>query len=184
MMNVAVILNGDQVYVEELIRENARLTIQVEAERQRRRELEAALARLKLERESLSSQTGQMEENVDLAEGKQEQQAGTVPEPMPARIGSHRHSEEGAKGIVILYCESCGNMFTTFLKERTQQFVCRCGGRIDLARPMARFRYSCPCCEKKTWGSTNVEEPSIETKCLCGNPVVLAWNPRSKEYRG
>lgn len=183
-MSAAVILNGDQVYLDELVRENARLTVQVEVERQRRRELEAALARLKAEKESLSGGGEQLEAGVDSAEGKREQQADAVPEPMPVRIGSHRHSEEGAKGIVILYCESCGNSFATFLKERKQQFVCRCGGHIDLTRPMARFRYSCPCCEKKTWGSTNVEEPSIETKCLCGNPVVLAWNPRSKEYRG
>ena len=68
MMNATVILNGDQVYMEELIRENARLTVRVEAEKQRREELEAALAQLKLEHESLSSQTGQMEVNVDLAE--------------------------------------------------------------------------------------------------------------------
>lgn len=42
-MSAAVILNGDQVYMEELIRENARLTVQVEAERQHQQELEAAL---------------------------------------------------------------------------------------------------------------------------------------------
>ena len=44
-MSATVILNGDQVYMEELIRENARLTVQVEAERQHRRELEAVLDR-------------------------------------------------------------------------------------------------------------------------------------------
>lgn len=35
MSNSAVILNGDQIYLEELVRENARLTIQHEADRQR-----------------------------------------------------------------------------------------------------------------------------------------------------
>lgn len=36
MSNPAIILNGDQVYTGELVRENARLTVQVEAERQHR----------------------------------------------------------------------------------------------------------------------------------------------------
>ncbi|MCM1232748.1 MAG: hypothetical protein NC489_21690 [Ruminococcus flavefaciens] len=35
MSNPAVILNGDQIYLEELVRENARLTIQHEADRER-----------------------------------------------------------------------------------------------------------------------------------------------------
>ena len=35
MSNPTVILNGDQVYCDELIRENARLTIQHEADRQK-----------------------------------------------------------------------------------------------------------------------------------------------------
>ncbi len=55
-MGEAVILNGDQVYTEELIRENARLTVQVEAERQHRRDLEAALAQLKQVNAALSYQ--------------------------------------------------------------------------------------------------------------------------------
>jgi len=41
--NPVVILNGDQVYLDELIRENARLTIQREADRMRIEELEEAL---------------------------------------------------------------------------------------------------------------------------------------------
>ena len=35
MEKVVAVLNGDQVYVEELIRENARLAVQHEADRQR-----------------------------------------------------------------------------------------------------------------------------------------------------
>lgn len=35
MSNPAVILNGDQIYLEELVRENARLTVQHEADQQR-----------------------------------------------------------------------------------------------------------------------------------------------------
>ena len=65
-MSAAVILNGDQVYMEELIRENARLTVQVEAERQHRRELEAVVARLKLENEGLSSRAEQTEGDLGL----------------------------------------------------------------------------------------------------------------------
>ena len=65
-MSVAVILNGDQVYLEELLRENARLTVQVEAERQHRKELEAALSRLKAENESLSSRAEQAEGDLGL----------------------------------------------------------------------------------------------------------------------
>lgn len=44
MSNSTVILNGDQVYCDELIRENARLTIQHEADRLRLEEREAKLA--------------------------------------------------------------------------------------------------------------------------------------------
>ena len=65
-MSATVILNGDQVYTEELVRENARLTVQVEAERQHRRELEAALARLKMENEALSSRAEQAEGDLGL----------------------------------------------------------------------------------------------------------------------
>lgn len=61
-MSVAVILNGDQVYMEDLIRENARLTVRVEADRQHRRELESELARLREENEALS-------DRAELAEG-------------------------------------------------------------------------------------------------------------------
>lgn len=55
-MSAAVILNGDQVYLEELIRENARLTVRLEAERQHRRELEATIAQLTQENDDLSGQ--------------------------------------------------------------------------------------------------------------------------------
>ena len=40
MNNPTVILNGDQVYCDELIRENARLTIQHEVDRQKMEALE------------------------------------------------------------------------------------------------------------------------------------------------
>ena len=65
-MSVTVILAGAQIYTEELVRENARLTVQVEAERQHRRELEAALARLKAENEALSDRAEQAESDLGL----------------------------------------------------------------------------------------------------------------------
>ena len=68
MKSPVAILNGDQVYMEELVRENARLTVQVEAERQHRQEIEAALTRLKLENETLSDQAGQAAEDLSMAQ--------------------------------------------------------------------------------------------------------------------
>lgn len=49
MSNPTVILNGDQIYCDELIRENARLTVQHEADVQRMRELQAAVIKAKSE---------------------------------------------------------------------------------------------------------------------------------------
>lgn len=66
-MSTAVILNGDQVYMEELVRENARLMIQVEAERRHRRELEATITRLKQENETLADHVEQAEEDLKLS---------------------------------------------------------------------------------------------------------------------
>lgn len=63
-MGTAVILNGDQVYSEELIRENARLTVRLEAERQQRRELEAAIARLKQENDDLRYQVETLSKDI------------------------------------------------------------------------------------------------------------------------
>ena len=54
------------IFTDELIRENARLTVQLEAERQHRRELEAVVARLKLENEGLSSQVEQAEDDLGM----------------------------------------------------------------------------------------------------------------------
>ena len=54
------------IFTDELIRENARLTVQLEAERQHRRELEEVVARLKLENEDLSSRAEQTEGDLGL----------------------------------------------------------------------------------------------------------------------
>lgn len=64
-MSAAVILNGDQVYMEELIRENARLTVRVETEQRHRRELEAALTRLKHDNEVLSSRAELVKDGLE-----------------------------------------------------------------------------------------------------------------------
>lgn len=61
-MSAAVILNGDQVYTEELIRENARLTIQHEADHQRILALCDRVEQLERENSTLSSR-------AELAEG-------------------------------------------------------------------------------------------------------------------
>lgn len=61
-----IVMDKETIFTDELIRENARLTIQVEAERQHRRELEAVLARLKAENESLSSRVEQAEGDLGL----------------------------------------------------------------------------------------------------------------------
>lgn len=66
MNSPIAILDGGQIYPDELVRENARLTVQVEAERQHRQEIEAALTRLKLENESLTSRAEQAESDLSL----------------------------------------------------------------------------------------------------------------------
>ena len=68
MSNIAVDITVDKetIFTDELIRENARLTVQVEAERQHRRELEAALDRLKRENKALSDRAEQAEGDLGL----------------------------------------------------------------------------------------------------------------------
>lgn len=62
------VLNGDQVYMEELIRENARLAVQVEGERQLRQTLSADLCRMRDERDKLVRQLEEAEENLSGAQ--------------------------------------------------------------------------------------------------------------------
>ena len=64
----SVMLNGDQVFVDELIRENARLTIQHEADQQVIRDLRQRAATEELEREA-----GDLKKDLDRA--SQEAQA-------------------------------------------------------------------------------------------------------------
>lgn len=62
----SIVMDKETIFTDELIRENARLTIQVEAERQHRRELEAALDRLKRENKALSDRAEQAEGDLGL----------------------------------------------------------------------------------------------------------------------
>ena len=75
-MSAAVILNGDQIYMEELIRENVRLTVQVEAQRQHAQTLSANLSRMRDERDRLAQQAEEAEENLSLAAAGLEREKG------------------------------------------------------------------------------------------------------------
>ena len=89
---------------------------------------------------------------------------------------------EGARGLLRLRCPECGSTFGTFLKERQRDIACKCGHRIDLTAPLARYRFTCPYCEKDTWGQTNLEDPEITLRCRCGMDVDVMWVPKAKEY--
>ena len=77
-----------------------------------------------------------------------------------------------------------GSASSAFLKERQSEIVCRtCGHHTDLTVPLAKFHFTCPHCEKESWGLTNAEEPDIAVLCKCGQFVNLRWVPKAKEYR-
>ncbi len=89
----------------------------------------------------------------------------------------------GAKGLLRLRCPDCGNIFGTFLREPKTEIDCKCGHHIDLTGPLARYRFTCPYCEKDSWGYTNLEDPEITIRCKCGGDVELRWNAKAKEYQ-
>ena len=90
---------------------------------------------------------------------------------------------EGARGLLQLHCKECGRTFGTFLREHQTEVDCKCGHQIDLTTPLARYRFTCPYCEKETWGQTNLEDPEITIRCKCGGDVDLRWNPKAREYQ-
>lgn len=49
---------------------------------------------------------------------------------------------------------------------------CKCGHPIDLTAPLARYRFTCPYCEKESWGQTNLEDPDITVRCKCGELYI------------
>ena len=107
------------------------------------------------------------------------------PEEAPAPGGGHVSDKppEGVRGLIRLRCQECGSTFGTYLKERQSEITCRCGHHIDLTAPLARYRFTCPYCEKETWGRTNLEDPEITIRCKCGGDVDLRWNPKEREYQ-
>lgn len=80
---------------------------------------------------------------------------------------------DGVKGLLRLRCPECGNTFGTFLREYQSEVECKCGRRIDLTAPLEKYRFTCPCCEKETWGITNIEGADISIKCKCDMDVNL-----------
>ena len=107
------------------------------------------------------------------------------PEEAPAPGGGHVSDKppEGVRGLIRLRCQECGSTFGTYLKERQSEITCRCGHHIDLTAPLARYRFTCPYCEKETWGRTNLEDPEITIRCKCSGDVDLRWNPKEREYQ-
>ena len=73
-MSATVILNGDQVYMEELVRENARLTIQHAADHERILALSDLVKQLEQENSELSSRAEQAEEDLGLVAAGRERE--------------------------------------------------------------------------------------------------------------
>ena len=89
----------------------------------------------------------------------------------------------GIKGFVLIRCEKCGRVFRSFLRSPQKMLSCKCGNHIDLTAPLTGFEYTCESCGKKNWGSTNIEDDSIEVRCLCGEQAELYWSSEDKEYQ-
>lgn len=90
---------------------------------------------------------------------------------------------EGARGLLRLRCPECGNTFGTFLREYQTEVACKCGHHIDITGQLGRYHFTCPYCEKETWGKTNLEDPEITVRCRCGGDVEVRWAPEAKEYQ-
>lgn len=107
-----------------------------------------------------------------------------VPVPAP-EIGAAppARAPEGIKGLVSLRCGGCGDTFSTYLKEPRSEFRCKCGHYIDLTSNMARYHFTCPHCQKKNWGMTNIESADMIVACKCGRKVELLWDHEAKEYQ-
>ena len=106
-----------------------------------------------------------------------------APESEPAPDPSPEKKQDGARGPRQLHCRECGRTFGTFLREHQTEVDCKCGHQIDLTTPLARYRFTCPYCEKESWGQTNLEDPEITVRCKCGGDVNLRWVPKLREYQ-
>ena len=104
------------------------------------------------------------------------------PTPEPATPPVKRKTPRGA---MFLKCPSCGRTFGTFVKEPADTIDCRCGNKIPISGTgvLGHYTYTCPCCETRKFGWTNLQDAEIEMKCRCGNAVSLTWNPTAREYR-
>lgn len=111
------------------------------------------------------------------AAGQQNHQLESAPDTPPEK------KPEGARGLLRLRCPECGNTFGTFLREYQTEVACKCGHPIDLTGQLGRYHFTCPYCEKETWGKTNLEDPEITVRCRCGGDVELRWEPKAKEYQ-
>jgi hypothetical protein len=84
--------------------------------------------------------------------------------------------------LLHLHCADCGSTFTTYLKEEKTHFKCKCGGKIDLTAPMAKYQFDCPYCGKHGFGTTNIQDATFTVGCTCGCNIDLYWNKRRKRY--
>lgn len=89
----------------------------------------------------------------------------------------------GVSGAVRLRCDSCGDVFGTFLRDSVTEFRCKCGCGIDLAAPLRRYRFTCPYCEGDGYGLTNLDGEALAVTCRCGMDVDLLWNENAREYQ-
>jgi len=106
-----------------------------------------------------------------------------LPEPEAAPVPPPEKKLEGVRGLLQLHCKECGRTFGTFLREPQTEVLCKCGHSIDLTAPLARYRFTCPYCEREGFGKTNLEDPEITIRCKCGGDVDLHWVPKAREYQ-
>jgi len=106
-----------------------------------------------------------------------------LPDPETASVPPPEKKPEGVRGLIQLHCKECGRTFGTYLREPQTEVLCKCGHPIDLTGQMGKYRFTCPYCEKETWGRTNLEDPDITVRCKCGGDVDLHWVPKAREYQ-
>lgn len=88
---------------------------------------------------------------------------------------------EPEKELVHLVCGQCKMAYNKRLVKGVEQTACACGAMVPL-RFMAKFDATCPSCGNRLVGKTNVCEPTIKVKCLCGDRVWMQWNKEEKLF--
>lgn len=113
-----------------------------------------------------------------------QQQGGQAKSDVPPTTApSTTRKPDGAKGLLRLSCQKCGNVFGTFLREYQTEVACKCGHQINLTGQLGVYHFTCPYCQHEGFGKTNSEDPEITVRCKCGKDVDLRWEPDAKEYR-